>query len=166
MTRRRHSDAERARATSPRVGAWVLICASWACGDPPEPRFEGAEPAPLAARECQPPFVRFGPGAARLVDLDRNVSCEAWFERDACIIGIWDDCTVQRSDLRREWRGRITGTHVELIPLHVGRGAPGPRAPTSCTGTVGPSAESLHLACRLAGALDPPHAGLRVELVD
>jgi hypothetical protein len=138
-----------------------------ACGAPPAPDFDvdAALPTPAAAT-CEPPFERFGPGAVRVTDLQREETCITELDRDECIIGIFDDCTEPSADLRREWQGRIRGNGVDLEAFYVGERPPPASAPVSCTGTISMSSGRIDATCTPAPGTGGAHEGLLVELVD
>jgi hypothetical protein len=141
-----------------------LLLAAAACGPPPAPDLRvDAAPPPPAASTCEPPFERFGPGAVRVTDLERNATCITNLDRDECIIGIFDDCTTPDPALRREWQGRIRSDRVALTAFYVGSTDAPPTAPTSCTGTV--TSGRIEAACSLADGAFGDHGGLLIELV-
>ena len=146
-----------------RLGPLLVLAA---CGAPPAPDLGvDAAPPPAAASTCEPPFERFGPGPVRITNLERNETCITELDRDECIIGIFDDCTVPSPDVRREWQGRIRGSQVDLAAFYVGGRPPRPPAPTTCTGTVSMSTRRIEAACSLAPGTSGEREGLLLELV-
>lgn len=103
-----------------------------ACDAPPAPPAPSHPGAPPAAATCTPPYERFGNTEVVWADLDLGRSCTAYLEQDECVLGIWRDCTTPTP---REWRGRVTGSRVEMRALHPA-GSSLPRKPDCCHGEI------------------------------
>lgn len=80
-----------------------------ACGSPAAPDLAPAQRAPgaPAANTCEPVGSPFANRAFHLQDFAAARACRVYLEQDECVVGIWDDCTVQAANARRSWEGRV-----------------------------------------------------------
>ncbi len=165
---------------------WASLLApllTLACESPQGPEIPPRPPAPAASPgDCPPPHITdFGNDWYLLADLDRGEACYAYLERDACVLGIFEDCNVASID-PRQWRGAGFVERVpDSSPVRFSKkarlwteypastnGAGGTRRPRCCEGGVTASATASWalMKCGLnsCGTLgDPTHAGLYLE---
>lgn len=161
------------RVASPLTALGGVALGLWACGSPGVPDLAppGRGPEPPAANGCPAVGSPFGNRVFHLQDFHSRRVCAVYLEQDECVLGIWDDCTVEAANAKRAWEGRIELNPGQPTRLWLwSRSRAGQQSPARCNGLLETEAETprVLLDCEsaeagryrmyLERALEPPAA--------